>query len=339
MDRRRFLTGRAWAGLASGLASLGAACRPEPAASGDRAGPGRPSRRSRTPGRRRRVESAAAIVRPAAVRCRRSGDSSRSPTRTADRGPATGTARSIVPADASGFLEPGLGRSRRPPVAPRRQRRPRSTCSGTGSAGTAARRTPRSGSTAARRSPGHAAPDRPDDRAGRGAWPPALDLDDRRPTGSAACTSPCSAAARPAAAGYVPFIVRADRPAGTRPRSCSSARARPGRPTTCGAAPTSTTPARRTRRDRDPADDRGVQVSFDRPYAVDDGSRLPAPLGAAVRPLAGARGRDVDYIADLDLELHPELVAGRRLVVFAGPPRVLVPADADDARGGRRRRA
>ena len=63
---------------------------------------------------------------------------------------------------------------------------------------------------------------------------------------------------------------------------------------------------------------RAVQVSFDRPYLLASGAGyLPRWELPFVR-WQEREGRAVDYCADVDLELHPELVAGRRLLVFAG---------------------
>ena len=63
---------------------------------------------------------------------------------------------------------------------------------------------------------------------------------------------------------------------------------------------------------------RAVQVSFDRPYLLANGAGyLPRWELPFVR-WQEREGRAVDYCADVDLELHPELVTGRRLLVFAG---------------------
>jgi hypothetical protein len=74
--------------------------------------------------------------------------------------------------------------------------------------------------------------------------------------------------------------------------------------------------------DADPAEissgRRAVQVGFDRPYRLGSGAgHLPRWELPFVR-WQEREGRDVEYVADVDLELHPELLAGRRLVVFAG---------------------
>lgn len=63
---------------------------------------------------------------------------------------------------------------------------------------------------------------------------------------------------------------------------------------------------------------RAVQVSFDRPFALHQGAGyLPRWELQFVR-WQEREGVDVDYAADLDLELDPGILAGRRLVVFAG---------------------
>jgi hypothetical protein len=63
---------------------------------------------------------------------------------------------------------------------------------------------------------------------------------------------------------------------------------------------------------------RAVQVSFDRPYAEDGGAGFLRRWELQFVRWQEREGRDVDYIADVDLELHPELLGGRRLIVFAG---------------------
>jgi hypothetical protein len=61
-------------------------------------------------------------------------------------------------------------------------------------------------------------------------------------------------------------------------------------------------------------------VSFDRPYNLDGGAgylrRWELPF---VRWMERS-GRDVDYMADVDLERNPDLASGRRLIVMAGHP-------------------
>src|SRR6185295_5194310 len=64
--------------------------------------------------------------------------------------------------------------------------------------------------------------------------------------------------------------------------------------------------------------DRAFQVSFDRPYAPDAGSGFQRRWELPFVRWQEREGRDVEYIADIDLELHPELVAGRRRLVFVG---------------------
>jgi hypothetical protein len=61
-------------------------------------------------------------------------------------------------------------------------------------------------------------------------------------------------------------------------------------------------------------------VSFDRPYDVDGGlGHLRRWEAQFVRWLERT-GRAVDYATDVDLEVRPEVLAGRRLVVLAGHP-------------------
>ena len=63
---------------------------------------------------------------------------------------------------------------------------------------------------------------------------------------------------------------------------------------------------------------RAVQVSFDRPYLLDAGSGFQRRWELQFVRWQEREGRDVDYVADIDLELHPDVVAGRRLIVFPG---------------------
>ncbi len=63
---------------------------------------------------------------------------------------------------------------------------------------------------------------------------------------------------------------------------------------------------------------RAVQVSFDRPYALHQGAGYQPRWELQFVRWQEREGVDVDYAADLDLELDPGLLAGRRLVVFAG---------------------
>ncbi len=63
---------------------------------------------------------------------------------------------------------------------------------------------------------------------------------------------------------------------------------------------------------------RALAVSFDRPHLRDQGTGLAYGWEIQFVRWQERMRRDVEYIADVDLELHPELVAGRRLLVFAG---------------------
>ena len=63
---------------------------------------------------------------------------------------------------------------------------------------------------------------------------------------------------------------------------------------------------------------RAVQVSFDRPYAVRQGAGYQQRWELQFVRWQEREGLDVDYAADLDLELDPGILADRRLVVFAG---------------------
>ena len=63
---------------------------------------------------------------------------------------------------------------------------------------------------------------------------------------------------------------------------------------------------------------RAVQVSFDRPHLQQHGAGFMPRWELPFVRWQERDGRAVDYCADVDLELHPELVDGRRLLVFAG---------------------
>ncbi|HET9615302.1 MAG TPA: N,N-dimethylformamidase beta subunit family domain-containing protein [Candidatus Limnocylindrales bacterium] len=63
---------------------------------------------------------------------------------------------------------------------------------------------------------------------------------------------------------------------------------------------------------------RAVQVSFDRPHALHHGAGLMPRWELDFVRWQEREGRDVDYCADVDLELHPEVVQGRRLILFVG---------------------
>ncbi|HEX7949047.1 MAG TPA: N,N-dimethylformamidase beta subunit family domain-containing protein [Candidatus Limnocylindrales bacterium] len=63
---------------------------------------------------------------------------------------------------------------------------------------------------------------------------------------------------------------------------------------------------------------RAVQVSLDRPYEQHQGAGYQQRWELQFVRWQEREGIDVDYAADLDLELDPAILDGRRLVVFAG---------------------
>jgi len=63
---------------------------------------------------------------------------------------------------------------------------------------------------------------------------------------------------------------------------------------------------------------RAVQVGFDRPYELRQGAGYQQRWELQFVRWQEREGVDVDYAADLDLELDPGILAGRRLIVFAG---------------------
>ncbi len=63
---------------------------------------------------------------------------------------------------------------------------------------------------------------------------------------------------------------------------------------------------------------RAVQVSFDRPYASHRGAGYQQRWELQFVRWQEREARDVDYAADVDLELDPGVLAGRRLIVCAG---------------------
>lgn len=63
---------------------------------------------------------------------------------------------------------------------------------------------------------------------------------------------------------------------------------------------------------------RAVRVSFDRPHLTRSGAGLMPRWELPFVRWQERHGRAVEYCADVDLELHPEVVTGRRLIVFAG---------------------
>ncbi len=65
---------------------------------------------------------------------------------------------------------------------------------------------------------------------------------------------------------------------------------------------------------------RAVRVSFGRPYQLDGGAGLLRRWEIQFVRWMERSGRDVEYIADVDLEQNPSLADGRRLLVMAGHP-------------------
>jgi hypothetical protein len=63
---------------------------------------------------------------------------------------------------------------------------------------------------------------------------------------------------------------------------------------------------------------RAVQIGFDRPYLLASGAGYLRRWELQFVRWQEREARDVDYAADVDLELHPEILAGRRLIVFPG---------------------
>ncbi len=63
---------------------------------------------------------------------------------------------------------------------------------------------------------------------------------------------------------------------------------------------------------------RAAQVSFDRPHLLDQGAGLLFYWEIQFIRWLERQARDVEYASDVDLVLHPEVFAGRRLVVFQG---------------------
>ena len=61
-----------------------------------------------------------------------------------------------------------------------------------------------------------------------------------------------------------------------------------------------------------------AQVSFDRPHVLDQGAGLLFYWELQFIRWLERQGRDVEYAADVDLVLHPEVFEGRRLVIFQG---------------------
>ncbi len=121
-------------------------------------------------------------------------------------------------------------------------------------------------------------------------------------------------------AGYVPFVVRPPAP-----------KAQPGGPAPILFVSAATTwqaynawggkslyNATSSGIDMPAETTRAVEVSFDRPHLVDQGAGIAFGWEIQFVRWQERHRRDVEYVADVDLVLHPELLAGRRLLVFAG---------------------
>ena len=63
---------------------------------------------------------------------------------------------------------------------------------------------------------------------------------------------------------------------------------------------------------------RAVRVSLDRPYQVEHGLGLMPRWELDFVRWQEREGRRVDYAVDVDLETHPEITKGRRLILFVG---------------------
>ena len=61
-----------------------------------------------------------------------------------------------------------------------------------------------------------------------------------------------------------------------------------------------------------------MEVSFDRPFLLRRGLGLMPRWELNFIRWQEREERDVDYCADVDLELRPDLVRGRRLILFVG---------------------
>ncbi len=65
---------------------------------------------------------------------------------------------------------------------------------------------------------------------------------------------------------------------------------------------------------------RSAAISFDRPYDLDGGAGYLRRWELQFIRWMEREGREVEYIADIDLELNPALASGRRMIVMAGHP-------------------
>ena len=65
---------------------------------------------------------------------------------------------------------------------------------------------------------------------------------------------------------------------------------------------------------------RAAIVSFDRPYLLGAGAGYLRRWELQFVRWMEREGRDVEYVADVDLELNPDMAGGRRMIVMAGHP-------------------
>lgn len=167
--------------------------------------------------------------------------------------------------------------------------------------------------------PAHPDPS-PDTGLVQAGWPPALELQ----PGGDWTSGVYVAVLRPAAgrAGYVPFVVRpavgTAMPGGPAPVLFVNAAATwqaynawggkslYGYNSSGALTPSGTTAA--------------VTVSMDRPHLLDRGAGFLFHWELQFVRWQEREARDVEYISDVDLALHPELLSGRQMLVFAGHP-------------------
>ena len=307
MDRRRFLVGSAWAGLAAGLGSLGVGCSPIP-----------------------------------------------SPTRSASPGPTLADAPSVEPTQAPSTTEPGATPTPRPRstriAAENELRGTRAwdirTDVGQGASGFLSRASAAPGDRVTvhvsspttfdiawyrlgwydgeggrlvredRGLPATPAPPPiPDTETGlsEAPWPAALEIE--IPTDWLSGMYLAVFEPRVGTPGCAPLVVRAPFGAPAPVLFVSASTTWQAYNVWGGADFYTDSPA-------DPAEvssvRRAVQIGFDRPYRLESGAGYLRRWELQFVRWQEREARDVDYASDVDLELHPEILTGRRLIVFAG---------------------